>query len=163
VIGDDRAWKNIEKDILPGAEYAVVVNKTLLFKGRVEANEVPGDASGVKIEIVLRTKLADARYASADPSIKVSHTTIKDFILALFAQHGYAEGDFYFSSSAGTDLLTGAPQGREGESEPRRDDPPAGDGAAARDRARVRDATPPAAWTHDVGRPRRQDLHRPAE
>jgi hypothetical protein len=32
VIGDDRAWKNIEKDILPGAEYAVVVNKTLLFK-----------------------------------------------------------------------------------------------------------------------------------
>jgi hypothetical protein len=72
---------------------------------------VPGDASGVKIEIVLRTKLADARYASADPSIKVSHTTIKDFILALFAQHGYAEGDFYFSSKAGTDLLTGAPKG----------------------------------------------------
>jgi prophage tail gpP-like protein len=111
VIGDDRAWKNLEKDILPGAEYSIRINKRTLFSGRVEANEIPGDAGGVKVSIILRTKLSDARYASADPAIKVSHTTIKDFILALFAQHGYTETDFYFSSSAGTDLLTGAPQG----------------------------------------------------
>ena len=110
LLGDDGAWKKMESQIAPGTLFELRLNGRPLFKGRVEANEVPIQTdTGAHIELALRTKFADARYASADPGIKVEKTSLHDFLLALFAQHGYVESDFIFPDSgiAGADLLSG--------------------------------------------------------
>lgn len=114
VMGDDFAWRDLERFTKPGAEYEVTINGTRLLKGRVEAREAPSDpGSGSRLELTIHTKLSDARYASADPNIKVSKVSLKDFIVQLFDQHGYVESDFVFATRTSVDLVTGAPKGSQ--------------------------------------------------
>lgn len=111
VTGDAHAWEALGDFVRPGYEYQVKLNGRPLLKGRVEASEIPGDSSGVRYELRLTTKLSDARYASAAPEVKASGVTIKEFLLSLFAQHGFTEEDFVVDARAAVDLITGATKG----------------------------------------------------
>lgn len=107
-IGDDGCWQELDRIVAPGQPFIVRVNKRLRMTGRAEVNEVPAaPGSGVKIQLVIRTKMADARYRSADPNVKIEKASIKDFLLALYAPLGYTEADFQFSEAAARDLMTG--------------------------------------------------------
>lgn len=117
-IGDDGSWRELERIVAPGEPFRIYLypggaDRRLMMTGRAEVNEVPCSAEqGTVVELVCRTKLSDARYASADPKVRFTQTTIKDFILALFAPLGYGESDFVFSDVGDADLVTGAGGGK---------------------------------------------------
>jgi prophage tail gpP-like protein len=115
--GNDRTWEAISKYIALGTKYQVTVNDQLRLTGRVEMSDIPLDAqSGSVVRFTIRTKLADAWYAGADPSVKVQETSLKDFILALYKPLGYTEENFEFNADVARDLLTGVrPKGGSGK------------------------------------------------
>lgn len=110
--GDDGSGSDLYDIVQPGQLFAVKLNGRPRMSGRAEINEIPGSPeSGVKLRIVLRTKLADARYCSADPKIKLDKATIKSFVVAVYAKLGYTESDFVFLPDADRDLMTGQKAG----------------------------------------------------
>jgi prophage tail gpP-like protein len=111
-IGDDGAWEELRELIAPGSEFEVVLNGSPRMKGRAEINEIPMTASsGTVISLTVRTKVSDARYASADPEVKVEKTSIRDFILAAYKPLGFTVSDFHFAPFTARNLLTGVAAG----------------------------------------------------
>lgn len=114
-IGDDGTWDKISDFVLPGTQYRVHVNGRLRMTGRVELDDIPLDpASGATVRFTVRTKLADANFASADPRAKVTKTSVKDFILRLYDPLGYKESDFVFDPATARDLMTGVASNNKG-------------------------------------------------
>lgn len=107
-IADDRAWGTIAPFFFPGSDYRVICNGLPVFVGRVDCAELPTSPDdGTTIQIVLRTRLADTRVGTADSTVRVENTSIEDFILALYAKHGFVRGDFIFSPELDRDIVTG--------------------------------------------------------
>lgn len=107
-LGDDDTYKSINDLIAPGKKYEVTLNGRPVLKGRVEANDAPTDAqSGSVARFTVRTKLADAMFASADAGVSVRNTTLEKFILSLYRPQGFTKSDFDFRASLARDLLTG--------------------------------------------------------
>lgn len=106
-LGDDGTWSALEKYIAHGVMYRVYVNNALALTGRVEVQDVPTDLEGSVVRFSIRTKMADAVYASADPKTRTNGVTLKQFILALYAPLGYAEKDFVFDPNTARNLMTG--------------------------------------------------------
>lgn len=107
-VGDDGTWSELEALTGLGKVFKVFVNDRLRLTGRVELNDIPVDASsGAVTRFTVRTKMADAMYASASPSVKVKSSTIKEFILFLWAPLGVTEADFIFKADVSRDLMTG--------------------------------------------------------
>lgn len=109
-IGDDSSYNSlITEAIRMGSPFSVWVNDRLHLTGRVELIGAPISADqGVPMNFVIRTRLADAMYASANPDIRASKgTTIRDFILSLFAPLGYTLKDFILRADLSRDILTG--------------------------------------------------------
>jgi hypothetical protein len=106
-IGDDGTWTDLEKFIAPGTKYRVFLNSALRLTGRVEINDVPTDLQGSVVRFTVRTKLADAAYASADPRVKVAGVSIARFLLDLFEPLGYTDADFIFDADLSRNLMTG--------------------------------------------------------
>lgn len=107
-LGDDGSWPELENYIDLGAKFRVYLNDRLRLTGRVEQSGIPTDAqSGATVQFTVKTKLADAAFASAHPNTRVQNTSIKTFLLALYAPLGYLEKDFVFRADVSRDLLTG--------------------------------------------------------
>lgn len=106
-IGDDGTWAPLEKYIAPGTKYRVFVNNVLRLTGRVETDDVPIDLSGSVVRFTVRTKLADAAYASADPRVKTNGVSIARFLLDIFEPLGYTDADFIFDADLSRNLMTG--------------------------------------------------------
>jgi hypothetical protein len=106
--GDDGTFRSFEKIIAFGSLFRVLVNDRLRLTGRVEAHDVPTDAQGgATVRFVIRTKLADAAYASANPKIAIQGATLKQLVLRAYAPLGYFERDFVFKTDVSRDLMTG--------------------------------------------------------
>lgn len=106
--GDDGTFRSFEKVIAHGNRFRVVLNDRLRMTGRVEAHDIPTDAQGgATVRFVIRTKLADAAFASANPKIAIQGATLKDLILKAYAPLGYLESDFIFKVDVARDLMTG--------------------------------------------------------
>jgi prophage tail gpP-like protein len=106
--GDDGTFRSFEKTIAHGNRFRVVLNDRLRMTGRVEAHDVPTDAQGgATVRFVVRTKLADATFASANPKISIQGATLKDIILRSYSPLGYLESDFIFKTDVARDLMTG--------------------------------------------------------
>jgi prophage tail gpP-like protein len=111
-VGDDNAWRALENVVDPGKQFRVYINDRLQMTGRAEINEAPLDAeSGAELTLTCKTKMSDAKYCSADPKTRVNNTSIKDFVLALYAPLGYTEADFVFVPGTDIDLMTGKSKG----------------------------------------------------
>jgi prophage tail gpP-like protein len=113
-VGNDGTFAEISSQIAIGTQYRIFLNGAPRLTGRIEFNDVPTDAGGSVVRFNVRTKLADAHFASADPSIGVKKTSVKDFILALYAPMGLTEDDFYFKGNLARDLLTGQSSNGQG-------------------------------------------------
>lgn len=112
-VADDRAWRTLAPLLYPGSDYRVVCNGLPVFVGRVDANELPSSVEeGTTIQVILRTRLADTRVGTADSTVRTENTSIRDFIVALYAKHGLTEADFIFSPETDRDLVTGKRAGR---------------------------------------------------
>ena len=107
-VGDDGTWSELENITGLGKKFKVFVNDRLRLTGRVEFNDIPVDpGSGAVTRFTVRTLLADAMYACADPSVKVKSSSIKDFLFYLWAPLGIKESDFIFLADVSRDLMTG--------------------------------------------------------
>ena len=117
-IGDDATWRSINDLIKHGTQYKIFINGRLRLTGRVELNDIPLDASGGSdIQFTIRTKLADAMFASANPSIQVKNQSIVQYLAQLYNPLGYVESDFIFPNDAykSRDLITGKDTSGQGK------------------------------------------------
>lgn len=106
--GDDGTFRNFERIIRFGSVFRVLHNDRLRLTGRVEAHDVPTDAQGgATVRFVIRTKLSDAAYASANPKLSVQGATLKQVVLRAYAPLGYTDQDFVFKTDVSRDLMTG--------------------------------------------------------
>lgn len=108
-IGDDGSMPQLTEVVAPGAELTVLLNGRKRLTGRAEVNvgNVSPDGGAV-IHLTVRTRMSDARYCSADPQVRVKGLSLKQLVLAAYAQLGLAEEDFIFESTfAARDLMTG--------------------------------------------------------
>lgn len=107
-VADDRAWRPLYPLLAHGKPFSVYAAGGLVFTGRVDDQELPTSIDdGTTIQVVLRTRLADARMGSANPSVRVSNTSIRDFVVALYARHKFTLRDFLFTPDTDRDLVTG--------------------------------------------------------
>jgi prophage tail gpP-like protein len=107
-FGDDGTWEPLSRYVAHGTPYVVFVNGIRRLTGRVEMREIPSDATnGMTVRFTVRTKLADAAFASADPTIAVKNTTLQAFVNALYKRMGYKPSDIVWKQDAARDLLTG--------------------------------------------------------
>jgi len=108
--GDDGTWEELESYIALGKPFAVSANGRLRLTGRIEAVDAPVDpASGACVRFLIRTKLSDAAFASADPKISIQGATLKQVVLKAYLSLGYTEKDFVFKANLARDLQTGKP------------------------------------------------------
>lgn len=120
-FGNDGTWESVKDYITLGSQYKVFQNDLLRLTGRVEMSDIPEDATaGSVCRFVVRTKIADALFSGADPGVKVKKTSVKDFLLALYAPLGYTESDFEFKANVARDLMTGV--STDGQGEPKKVD-----------------------------------------
>ena len=106
--GDDISWAAIGDVFAIGTKMKVFVNDRLRITGRVELNNAPFDPhAGAVIRFAVRTKLADAFVAGANPSTAVQNVSIKDFIVKLYEPMGYVAADFVFDPRTYRNLMTG--------------------------------------------------------
>ena len=108
-VGDDASFVTMRDMLGLGNEFRVSVNGRLHLTGRVELTSVPcTPQDGSLVTFTIRTKLADAMYASADPRVRVGKgTTLKRFILDCYAPLGLGESDFVWLTDTSRDLMTG--------------------------------------------------------
>lgn len=112
-VADDRSWRTLRRLLQPAQSVAVYANGLIVFTGRIDAHELPTSVDdGTVTQLVLRTRLADTRIGSADSSVRTQDTTIRDFILALYAKHGFTPADFLFTPETDRDLVTGKKAGK---------------------------------------------------
>ena len=106
--GDDSSWDDLARALAIGTEVRVLLNGKLRLKGRAEILDGPcTPEGGTTVLVTVRTKMADARYASARPRIITNATTFKDFVLACYKEVGITESDFEWSAMADVALMTG--------------------------------------------------------
>ncbi len=74
-LGDDGSWDDLERFIAHGVKYRIYINGALNLTGRVEVQDVPTDLEGSVVRFSVRTKLADAVFASADPKTRTTGVT----------------------------------------------------------------------------------------
>jgi prophage tail gpP-like protein len=109
-VGDDGSFDTLADVVAHGKAFKVYLNDRLRLTGRVYVNEIPVDVtSGTTVNLVVRSILADAHYASADPKVRVQDTSIADFLVAIYAPLGLTRDDFIFDADLERDLMTGVP------------------------------------------------------
>lgn len=107
-LGDDTGWDRLQDLVQLGAEFACFVGDRPRMAGRVEAVSAPSSAGGSSTQqVVIRTKLSDAVFASAPQGMRLARATIKDFIVAAYSAIGFTEDDFDFQGDVSRDLMTG--------------------------------------------------------
>jgi prophage tail gpP-like protein len=107
-VGDDNTYADLASVIDHGSRFRVYLNDKLRMTGRVYIPNTSGSANnGSTTNVTIRSVMADAFFASADPRIRVERTTIKDFLLKLYEPLGLTEADFVFRADVERDLMTG--------------------------------------------------------
>ena len=114
-FGDDYTFPALSEHVALGRQYKVFVNGRLRLTGRIESEDVPADAGGGSVtRFVIKTKLSDACFTSAEPAVKVKNTSIKAFLLNIYMPLGYEEKDFTLSPYLSRDLITGVDSSGQG-------------------------------------------------
>lgn len=107
-LGDDGTWEALRPYASIGARMTVSVNGWARIRGRLlTRNLAVSAAGGGTVQVVIRTRLADAMFTAVDPKIGVRNTTLYDVILAAFKQMGLTQADFIFEANVARELLTG--------------------------------------------------------
>jgi prophage tail gpP-like protein len=105
--GNDDTWRSLRPIIAHGKTFKVYLNDRIRLNGKVYSNRIPMDANGSTVQVTIKSRMADAWYASADPRIRVQNTSVKEFLLALYKPLGFTEQDFIFRGDVMQSLMTG--------------------------------------------------------
>lgn len=112
-LGDSGTWAAIAGALKIGGRFTVSVNGKSRMKGRLLTRNLSVSASGgATVQLVLRTRLADAAFTACDPKIGVRNTTLHDVILKAFAKMQLTAADFIFEADTARDLITGRRSGK---------------------------------------------------
>ncbi len=116
-LGDDGTWSVIRDAIAIGGRFQVSVNDKPRLTGRLLTRNlaVSADAGGT-VQVVVRTRLADAMFTTIDPKIGTKNTTLEALVLAAFDRMQLTRADFIFATDLARDLFTG--RGRGGSATP---------------------------------------------
>jgi prophage tail gpP-like protein len=107
-LGDDRTWRELADVIAIGNRFAVVVNGYCRLTGRMIARRLPVSAdAGASVQLTVRTKLADAVFASANPAIRLDKASLQDVVYQAYQTIGLGPEDFYTEADLAVDLMTG--------------------------------------------------------
>lgn len=107
-LGDESGWDRLNDLMQLGSEFACFIGDRPRIAGRVEAISATSDAgASTTQQIVIRTKLSDAVFASAPQGMRLARATIRDFILAAYESIGLGEDDFDFQGDVSRNLMTG--------------------------------------------------------
>jgi prophage tail gpP-like protein len=107
-LGDDGTWEALRPYTSIGSRMVVSVNGYARLVGRLLTRNLAVSAgSGGTVQVVVRTRLADAMFTAVDPKIGVKNTTIFDIIIAAFKQMGLTQADFLFDANVAREVLTG--------------------------------------------------------
>lgn len=110
-VGDDGSWPDIQEAIAIGTRFEVSVNARPRMTGRLLARRNPITVDGGStIQLTIRTRTADAAFASARP-FNVSGATLRDIILKAYEPLGFTAADFIFRADVARDLITGRRRG----------------------------------------------------
>lgn len=107
-LGNEGTWSVLREAIAIGTRFLVVVNERPWMRGRLLARRLPvSSQTGATVQLTIRTVLADAMYTTADPTINLRKASLRDMVLAAYAQLGLAEPDFIFNADLARNLVTG--------------------------------------------------------
>lgn len=116
-MGDNGTWGAISEAIRIGRRFRVALNGVSLMAGRLLMRGLSvSPQAGSTVQLTVRTRLADALFASCDP-VAVKKTSLKDVVLRAYASIGLTESDFLFDADVSRDLLTGRGSSSSGEVE----------------------------------------------
>jgi hypothetical protein len=106
-LGDDGTWIAIAQAIAIGRRFRVALNDNPIMAGRLLMRGISLQArGGATVQLTVRTRLADALFASCD-TFSLKRCTLKDAILRAYKTLGMTEADFIFNADTSRDLLTG--------------------------------------------------------
>jgi len=107
-LGDDSGWDRLSELVGLGAEFRVFVNDRCRLTGRVEQFTASLDArQSTTQRFCVRTRLSDAACHSAPAGIRLAGQSVKQFVLAVYADLGFTEADFDFRGDVSRDIMTG--------------------------------------------------------
>lgn len=107
-LGDQTGWDRLAELVALGSEFRVFVDDRLRMTGRIEQlNSVSDARQSATQRFTLRTKLSDAFYSSAPQNVRLANRTVREFLLALYADIGIGEADFDFRGDVSRDVMTG--------------------------------------------------------
>lgn len=111
-LGDDGTWSVIRDALAIGGRFVVSVNSLPRLTGRLLTRNLAVSAdAGATVQVVIRTRLADAMFTTVDPKIGVKNATLEQVLLAAFARMGLTRADFIFRADLARDLITGRGKG----------------------------------------------------
>jgi prophage tail gpP-like protein len=106
-LGDDGTWAAISQAIAIGRRFRVGLNGNPVMAGRLLMRGLSLQArGGATVQLTVRTRLADALFASCEV-FTLKRCTLKDAVLRAYKTLGMTEVDFIFNADASRDLLTG--------------------------------------------------------
>lgn len=116
-LGDDGTWSAIRDALAIGGQFQVSVNDKPAMTGRLLTRNLAASASGgATVQVVVRTRLADAMFTTVDTKIGVKNTTLEAVLLAAFDRMQLTKADFIFQTDLARDLITG--KGKQGSAVP---------------------------------------------
>jgi prophage tail gpP-like protein len=107
-LGDQTGWDRLSELLELGSEFRVFVDDRLRLTGRIEQLNSASDARQSSTQrFTVRTKLSDAVFSSAPQNVRLQGRTVREFLLALYADIGLGESDFDFRGDVSRDVMTG--------------------------------------------------------
>lgn len=107
-LGDETGWDTMAELVSLGSQFRVFIDDRLRLTGRVEQLTSTSDARQSSTQrFCVRTKLSDAVVSSAPQQVRMQNRSVREFILALYADLGFVEADFDFRGDVSRDVMTG--------------------------------------------------------
>lgn len=111
-IGSMNTWTKLSDAIALGTRWRVEVNGRARLTGRMLSRRLPVTSdAGATVQLTVRTALADAAFASANPTISLAKCSLKDVVLQAYAPLGLGEEHFVFDPDVARDIMTGKSAG----------------------------------------------------
>jgi len=111
-LGDDGTWSVIRDAIAIGGRFQVSVNDKPRLTGRLlTRNMAASSDAGATVQVVVRTRLADAMFTTVDPKITMKNATLEQVLLKAFDRMQLTKADFIFKTDLARDLFTGRGRG----------------------------------------------------
>lgn len=107
-LGDDGGFERMSELVAIGADFRVFVSDRLRLTGKVVQLNSASDARQSSTQrFAVRTKLADAAYSSAPQNVRLSGRTLREVLVAVYADLGVLDTDFDFRGDVSRDVMTG--------------------------------------------------------